>query len=206
MNSTTLRVSMAFVLGAALLPAASISTTFASNNARRGNIFDVAVTNPLTVNSIEVNLAEGLTKEIFVYYKTGTWVGSQANPGAWTLAGSQTVTSSGNNVPTLVDIPDFALFAGTYGLFVTTDGLTVGAILYTNGTSSFSNADLTIFAGGGTLVPFDGNIVVDRIWNGTINYTLGVAEIPEPATFGLMSASLFAGALLRRGSRRLRAR
>lgn len=186
-------------LGATAVNAASLTTTFASNNGARGNMFDVTVTNPLTVTSVEVNLLSGLTKEIFVYYRSGSWVGFQGSSAGWTLAGSQTVTSSGSNVPTPVDVPDFSLPAGVTGFFVTTDGTTASAILYTNGTTTFSNADLSIAAGAGTFVPFDGAIVSDRIWNGTIFYELGTA-VPEPASLALMAAGLLGLGVARRRS------
>jgi hypothetical protein len=165
-----------------------LSTTFASNNARRGNMFDITVANALTIQSFDVNLASNLTKDIFIYYKTGTWVGFDTNASAWTLLGSASVTSAGNDIPTAVDTPDLALAAGNYALFVTTDGSTPGAILYTNGTTSFSDANLTIFSGGGTAVPFVDGAIDDRIWNGNIHYSL--SAVPEPETYAMMLAGL----------------
>lgn len=52
--------------------AQSLTTTFASNNGRRGNMFDIQTANDLTINSFDVNLVTGLTKEIFIDYKVGT--------------------------------------------------------------------------------------------------------------------------------------
>lgn len=182
MVTVTLRTVGALLLMAASASAASITTTFASNNSRRGNMFDLLVNNPLTVNSITVNLAGGQTMDIYVYYKSGTFVGSELVSAAWTLAGSQNVTSGGSDTPTPVDIPGFALSAGTHGLFVTTDGSRPAVFRYTDGTSSYSNADLTIFSGIGTAVPFVTAGIADRIWNGTINYTLETSEVPEPVS------------------------
>ena len=142
----------------------------------------------MTLNSFDINLATGLTKEIFVYYKSGTWVGFDTNASAWTLLGSSTVTSSGSNTPTFVDVADLFLPTGDYALFVTTDGSTAGAILYTNGTTTFSNANLAIDAGGGTAVPFVDAAIPNRIWNGTINYTL--ASVPEPGILPLMALGI----------------
>jgi len=178
-------VLVSFFCVAESTKAAVISTTFSSNNARRGNIFDIQVVNPLTVESISVNLEKDLTKEIFLYYKSGTWVGFQSNAAAWTLAGSVTVTSAGSNNPTTVDIPDFYLSGGTYGFYVTTDGTTSGAILYTGGSNSFSNSDITIFAGKGTVSPFDGDLTSgDRIWNGSITYS-PTSAVPEPTSMAI---------------------
>ncbi|MDD2882915.1 MAG: PEP-CTERM sorting domain-containing protein [Rhodoferax sp.] len=178
--------------------AGAISTTFVSDNSKRGNMFDIHVTNALTINSFEVNLATGLSKDIFVYYKAGTRVGFETNSGAWTLLGSDSVTSSGSDIPTFVDLADLSLAIGDYALFVTTDGTTTSAIRYTNGTTTFSNADIAIDAGVGTAVPFDGNINPDRIWNGTINYTLDGNVVPEPGTLALFGAALAGLSVLRR--------
>jgi hypothetical protein len=179
----------AILLASDLANAAVIETTFAGGNSRRGSILDVEIYNPLTVESVSVNLESGYTGEVFVYYKTGTWVGSEANSSAWTLAGSQVVTSNGTNTPTLVEIPDFALSPGIYGFFLTTDGNTSGVWKYTNGSTSYSNSDLKIFAGRGTVAPFDGNITSEeRIWNGSITYSLsGSPAVPEPASISIFA-------------------
>lgn len=102
-------------------------------------------------------------------------------------------------MPTPVNVGGLFIPSGsTIGLFVTTDGTTVGAINYTNGTSSFSNGDLTIFSGGETSVPFVDTAAADRIWNGTIPYTLGPGTAaPGPSSLALVGLGV-AGLVVRR--------
>jgi hypothetical protein len=61
---------------------------------------------------------------------------------------------------------------------------------YTNGTGSnqiYSNADLTMSNGSATNTFLVGGTVnTPRVWNGTINYTTGVAA-PEPASLSLLA-------------------
>lgn len=59
---------------------------------------------------------------------------------------------------------------------------------YTNGGTTYSNADISVFAGIGTFVPFDGQVAGSpRIWNGTINYTLNnPGTVPEPGSLALL--------------------
>lgn len=176
---------------AASAQAAVVTTTFASNNGARGNVFDVIVTNPLTISAFDINLDAGLTKEIFVYYRSGSWVGFETNLAGWLLAGSTTVTSAGLDMPTFVDIADFALGSGTSALYIATDGTTSGAIRYTTGSTSYGNGDLTIQAGAGTFgAPGSAIAGQPRVWNGSIYYTTNAAQVPEPGSLALAGVAL----------------
>ncbi len=165
-------------------------------------MFDLAVaTNPLVVTSLDVNLNPG-NYTLSLYKKSGTWVGSETNSGAWTLVGTLTgVTSSGLNLPTPADFPDFVIPANsTTALYVTTP---TGGMEYTDGTQvgnvAASNADLQILQGCGIGYPFgvDG-VYTPRIWNGTIHYQ----QIPEPSSFAILAL----GALALTGATHLRRR
>ena len=69
----------------------------------------------------------------------------------------------------------FVLNAGTlYGIAVVADPAI--SLFYTNGTGSnqnYSNADLALFLGSATNVPFTAPVFSPRVWNGTIYYTGG---------------------------------
>jgi hypothetical protein len=193
-----------YVLNAAILftavvmpmAAGSITTTFADNNRFTGNMFDAVIgANGLTVNSLDVNVDSGAVT-IDVYIKTGTFVGSETNPAAWTLVSATNVTGAGAGNQTLVAVTPFTLSAGeTYGIYVTTSVTTNATpyMWYTNGTNSYSNADLTLNTGDGIGGQF-GSITVNaaRTWDGTINYTLANTTAPEPTSLALFGLSCVA--------------
>jgi hypothetical protein len=184
------------------MPAAanSISTTFAGGNQFDGNMFDVTVgSNNITINSLNVNVGTG-PMTIDFYVKAGTYVGSETNSAAWTLVSATAITGQGAGSMTPVPVTMVSLSAGaTYGLYVTIDTNvnTAPYMIYTNGSNTYSNADLTLSAGTGLGGKFGSLAVIpDRTWNGTINYT--VATAPEPAAFTLFALALPGLWLLRR--------
>jgi hypothetical protein len=107
-----------------------------------------------------------------VYTVPTTRVGNETNIAAWTLVASGSGVGQGANNPTPVDVTDFTLGTGQYGI-----ALVIGATCghdYTNGTGTnqvFSNADLTISAGAASNVPFTAGIFDPRVWNRTLYYT-----------------------------------
>jgi PEP-CTERM motif-containing protein len=190
-RGVTVAIILASALGAPLANAASITTLFASNNGQDGNMFDLVVaTKPLLVTSFDLNLDAGqYTLEL--YKKSGTWVGSETNPAAWTFVGTAGVTSGAANSPTPANFPDFVIPANsTTALYVTTVS---GGMEYTNGTQvgnvAASNADLQILEGSGIGYPFgvDG-VYTPRTWNGTIYYQ----QIPEPSSFAMLALGTLA--------------
>ena len=101
-----------------------------------------------------------------------------------------------HGVGTYVDITDFSLAASsTTGFFITLTGPSVAnnVLLYTNDTSTFTNAELKLSLGVGKGTGgFSGVTYHTRTWNGTIHYS----QVPEPSAlaglFSLLCVSLFA--------------
>jgi hypothetical protein len=149
----------------------AVGTTFTSNNGLAGNMFDVHAITDVELSSVEVNL-DGGDHDVEIYFKVGTWEGAQNTAGSWTLVGSATVTSLGQDLPTDVPI-DLALpvAAGdTVALYVTA---TTSAMNYTDGTAvgaiAASTAHLEILEGSGAAYPFGTNLA-PRVWNGVLHY------------------------------------
>jgi len=159
-----------------------LCTTFAGGNglsgSGAGNLFDVLVTNPngLAISGLDVSAGGADTAgTVWVYLAPVSYVGNETNPAAWTLVAEVTGVNltGGNGSQDFVDIPDLYLPPGSYGMSVRTSE----GVRYTNGSNSapasnlFSNADLTIAAGGGQGGLFTGSTFNPRMWNGCIYYS-----------------------------------
>lgn len=140
-----------------------LASAYNSNNGQRGNMFDLtAGPNSVNVVCFASNLYAGTTATYEIFYKTGTYLGSENTPGNWTLVGSTTnLTSLGLNVPTPIPINvNIVIPAGqTYGFYVTnTSG---GGTKYTNGLAAntvlASDANLSLTGGVGKSYPFSTN-------------------------------------------------
>lgn len=153
----------------------SLATPYNTNNGQRGVMFDITATNNIYIECFDANLYAGTTADYEVYYKVGSFIGSESTPADWTLIGTTSaLTSAGNNLPTPIPIPiNVTILSGqTYGFYVTnTFG---GGVAYTDGSSTTqtlaSNTDLVVSGGTGKLYPF-GFSYVDRYFNGTVHYT-----------------------------------
>lgn len=149
-----------------------LQSTFASGNAQNGNMFDIVATDDIVIDSVDVHLEQN--SDVEIYYKQGTYVGFEANSGAWTLAGTATnVTAAGNGVPTSVPINiNLPINNGdTYAFYITATNV---SLEYTNGTTEgalhSSTPHLEFYEGIGVAYSF-GNTYSPRVWNGNIHYT-----------------------------------
>ena len=162
-------------ISSASLVNTSLQTTFSSNNGSNGNMFDIVAVNPVTVTSFEGNLAAG-TGNVHIYYKTGTYAGSETNSAAWTFIGTTSVTSTGTDIPTNIPLAiNISIPAGqTYAFYVHADN----GNRYTNGNSSgsvyASDANIQILEGCGKGNPlFTGGTYSPRVFNGIVHYSYG---------------------------------
>lgn len=151
----------------------SLTTTFVAGNSNRGAMFDATTfSNSLTVTGIEINSTSSSfsgSDTIAVYTKSGTYVGSETNSSAWTLV-SQSLVSALNplGTPSFIDVTDFILPSSSVtGIYVTFTG--GNSFTYTNGTNTYSNADLRLDLGVGKGSLF-GTTIPSRTWNGSIIY------------------------------------
>ncbi|MBP9209160.1 MAG: HYR domain-containing protein [Saprospiraceae bacterium] len=158
---------------------ASIQTTFTSNNQFAGNMFNLTNISGgvITMNSIAGNISAtvGTNVIVEVFYTPTTYIGKETNPAAWTSLGVANAACAGINQPTLFNIGGLSLNPGeTYGIYFHLVNYTAGSIAlrYTNGTATYNNGDLSLFAGVGKATPaFTGTTFASRIWNGRINYS-----------------------------------
>jgi hypothetical protein len=133
-----------------------------------------------------------VNRTVFVYWKAGTYVGSENTPGAWTLLGSVNVTPGGDGTLTSVAIGGVTIPAGqTYGIKVWdggtggTDG--PGLDLRLGGTSA-SDANLSLTSNAYTCNTTFESPSSNFGWQGNVLYTDGVV-VPTMGTW--MMAALF---------------
>jgi len=153
-------------------------TPVVNNNGQDGNMFDITATNTVRIRYFEGLIANtpNPTTQYYIYYKTGTLVGSETNPAAWTLlAGPVTVTPNAPNTMTTIPVNvDITIPGGqTYAFYLTNTSASTNNNRYHNGTATgnvlSTNADLTIFEGTGGAYPF-GTFFNARPWEGIVHY------------------------------------
>ena len=184
----------------------TISTPFASNTGGVGNFFDGTslIASPVTVlGTFRVDANTTGTETFSVYYRPGTYAGFQASSAGWTLLGTSTAVGQAPDTPTPINVGNsFVIGPGlTFGLYIVGDGK---GLLYTDGNTTVSDANLKLTLGSGSGNPaFASNFSLGRIWNGQLDYSLGgAAAAPEPAGIGLASLSLGLLLVLRRSRKR----
>jgi hypothetical protein len=187
--------------------AQSITTLFAGgNNGSPGGIvfFDLTTgPNALDVTSFDVNtLATAGTNFGFTMYThTGTYVGTEQNMGAWTVATTGVGTAAGGNAAShvVLNSPVTLQANTTYaiGLVLASAGQPSAQHSYTNGNGSnqnYSNSDLSLQLGAAQNVPFTGAPFTPRVWNGTISYAFNNPNITGACCFNDGSCSFITAA------------
>src|SRR5436853_5103671 len=171
----------------------SLMSTFAGGNNHRGNMFDITAINDVTIASVDAHPMANTNYAI--YYKAGTFAGSENDSTVWTLVGQATgVVAQPFGTPTPLPIAiNITIPAGqTYGWYVTSTDVLV-AQNYTNGTAQgnvfASDANIQFLEGVGLEYPFSGAPFTPRVWNGWIHYCLGATGIEN--ILGTVSAGIF---------------
>ncbi|MCP4048617.1 MAG: BspA family leucine-rich repeat surface protein, partial [Gammaproteobacteria bacterium] len=154
-----------------------------------GMMFDmIAGSKDILVNGFEVYFDKKVPTTVSIYYKTGTYAGSQSTPGDWTFLGSENVDNIPSTyTPVLISIGGFTIPAGqTYGIYITTPYL-VNKIKSSDANHSSSDGNLTVSGGvllQDSFLPLAGG----RTWRGNVRYSV----IEKPVQIlGLSSGSSF---------------
>jgi hypothetical protein len=156
----------------------SLTVSFAATNAVAGNMFDVVGVNPITIDSFDVNsnTSVGTLLDFEVYYKTGTYVGSESTAGDWTLVGTVIDIPSaggGSGTPLGLSLGINVAAGETVAFYVTaTDGLSIliNGILGPVGDVWAADANVQVLKGAASFYPFAGSIQ-EYNFNGNIIYS-----------------------------------
>jgi hypothetical protein len=119
---------------------------------------------------------------------------SVAQAAAWTFIDSAMITGT-NGVPTLIPIPvNVAIANGQTVAFYITGTATGAAVDYTDGTTEGAvytdDGLITVKEGKGVEYPF-GTTYTPRIWNGTIDYCMGITSVTEPGAVSATTVNVF---------------
>ncbi len=183
-----------------------LTTLFAADNAFAGNTFDMEVIGgaPLTITSFDMNVSPaGGTHTVDVYWRLGTSVGVENDPGSWTLLGSDgAVAPAGLDLPTPVAVGGLEMVPGqVYGFYVdlaSFDGVTL--MNYTNGGPNiYADANLQLTTNTGQASPAFSGGFFPRQWNGNVHYQIvandPIITIPTMNSVGLAVLILALGAV-----------
>ncbi|MFT5049978.1 MAG: hypothetical protein ACI8QZ_001371 [Chlamydiales bacterium] len=153
----------------------TLTTTFASNNASAGNMFDVQTKRNIRVHSLDVNVSSTANVIVDVWYREGTYADAPFDISAWTFVGTDGLAyGSGIDSPTRISIPPLDLDKNkTYGFYVYLATYDSSSTLrYSNGGDLFEDSHLKLTTGVGRGEgAFTGTVFNDRTWNGAIHYT-----------------------------------
>jgi hypothetical protein len=162
---------------------ACLRTLYVSNNGLgpgAGNYLDLTVLAPggVTIREIEVNDNNngtgGAQVDVEIYVTPGTYVGRELTQAAWSSVSKGSGVALPENTPTRIDVTDFTLPAGTWGVLV--HHVTGGGPAYTNGTSVnqyFTDGTLVLDLGASQATPWSSATFEPRVWNGTFCYSTG---------------------------------
>lgn len=191
LKSTFLSFTCCLLIGSqvfaqCVIEGSDLVAPYASNSSSKGIMFDITATNTVTISCFDANLPALSIGGYEIYFKTGSYVGSETNPANWNLIGSEgSLLSIGLNLATPISISvNKTILAGqTCAFYITASNpiLSTGLLTTTNSgyTAITSNPDMTVFGGAGITYPF-GTVSANRSFNGTVHYTPGSSL---PASF-----------------------
>jgi len=147
--------------------AESLSTDLNTNaQALNGNYLNITASNKdVYISGFDLNMLVNGT--VSVYYKAGSYVGSEINNAAWTFLASRTIVA-GNSLAA-INIGGVTIPAGqTYGFYL----YSTGDLRYNSEGSreNFTNQDIKIFANKASGTLFGG--VLTRVFSGSVHYSV----------------------------------
>ncbi len=177
---------VAAVIGVCLVSAAAhaqpqcLTTSFASNSAYAGNMFDIEPKRDVDITRWQVNTSGTEVVTIEIYWREGSHRGHETDPSAWTLLGSATTQGQGTDYPTSVNVGTLPAYQGRiYGIYVHLASYQSGVqtLRWVRGEPTiFENDDLKLTTGVGMGFPaFLNGPYRDNMWSGTV-----CSEDPKP--------------------------
>lgn len=131
---------------------ASGGTILSGNTgAYNGTMVDITPQEDMVLDSFAISFYQGTAGSTYeVWYKTGTYVGSERTSSAWTFlkSGSANVVNVAGRNRGYIKIPETALNKGTtYGFYITTTPTTGNDLFATYGNATTTNGEITVTGG-----------------------------------------------------------
>jgi len=194
-NPEVLGWDQSSTLTAAVVATTGLPTTFAGGNSYHGAMFDVEAINDLTVKGFSIS-AIGDSADIEIFYKAGTYVGSETNIGAWISVGSYTDVSNLPSTYLALSIELDMVAGQTFGFYITridNDNLSYTFGAGGVGTEFANDGVMRIRVGSGVQFPLGGFLFPNRVLNCIVHYssevTSGVSYSWQP-TGGIGGSAL----------------
>jgi hypothetical protein len=164
----------------------SLTTLEQANINFRGNMFDLAINQNISLQALAVRInGSGLTP-ISLYVKTGSYRGFENQPSQWNLLYNTTVLVNNSGDFAQLDISDTALFAGdTLGLYVQVSS-GINQVMYQSSSApvTYSNSEISFNSGAGIAQNF-GTAYPNRSLNVKFHYAFGFNRL------GLCASPIF---------------
>lgn len=141
--------------------------TYSCNGAGGGVMFNITNNQDvdITITALDILLSDDVNPTTKVFYKPGTFQGSEVNQYAWNLLGEYATNGLPNSLQYL-DVDDFVIPAGeTYGIYLNYEA----SFSLLSSAQTYSDANLTITAGTALCIPWDG-INENFAFNGKVHY------------------------------------
>jgi hypothetical protein len=157
-------------------PASPLTTALTGyTNYTGGNMFDITALNDVYITGFDINMSNLYTSDFEVYYKPGTFSGSESVPTNWTLLGTATnIVGGGFNVATPLNLPFYIHIpaGGTAAFYITcANYYSYPSMLYGSGIGNVYAQDNNIQVKEGVTNYYAfGYSYGPYVWNGKVHY------------------------------------
>ncbi len=151
------------------IPGSLQAAATSNNSCSAGAMFNVTTNGmPVAINGFDMRTTATTGGTVNVYYKLGTYVGSETNTGAWTLLGNFPFGAATGGLATTTITPLNIPANTTYGIYLNYSS----AYFNVTGPTTYSDANMTITAGAGFCTAFTSPIA-NRAFAGAVHYVAG---------------------------------
>lgn len=165
----------------------SLTVDTVAGNGFNGNMFDIIVANSCYLETFSVSMDAG-TWNIAIFYKAGTFVGSETSSAGWIFLDSAQVTSTFTGAGVFNKVPvslNFNLTSGNTYAFYVTGTAAASPMNYTNGTTvgtaAASDTYITVNEGNGGAYPF--NVINSpRVFNGKVHHCVNTVDVSNESS------------------------